>query len=181
MTSQAIPKSFKEETGFSEFKFSELSKEASTSYEVKSVPATFTLSIPNLGISNAKVETNSTNLDPKNLLGHYKGTAIPGEVGNALIYGHSVLPIFFNPKDYKTIFSTLPKLKVGDNFYINFNGKELSYEVVDKITLKPSEVDVFDQNPAKIPGENSTVTLMTCVPPGARTFRLLVVGKLLTQ
>jgi len=181
MASPIVPQSVRRNSGFGEFSFEEISHEASPSSVVKNLPATFTLAVPKLGIKNAKVETNSTNLDPKNLLGHYRGTALPGEPGNSFIYGHSVLPIFFNPKDYKTIFSTLPRLNEGDTFEINFGGTTYFYEVVAKLNLKPEEVDVFDPNPARLIDGTSTVTLMTCVPPGSKTYRLLVVGKLLSN
>ncbi len=179
MDSPVVPGSLRSETGFSSFSFSEFKSETSSSFQVKDLPATFSISIPKLKIFNAKVETNSTNLDPKNILGHYRGTAIPGKLGNALIYGHSVLPYFFNPKDYKTIFSTLPKLEEKDRFYIDFSGKALTFEVATKRILKPGDVDIFDNSPLNLDEEVSTVTLMTCVPPGSKSYRILVIGKLI--
>ncbi|OGC50546.1 hypothetical protein A2716_05065 [candidate division WWE3 bacterium RIFCSPHIGHO2_01_FULL_40_23] len=179
-TSPIVPGVVKEETGFSEFSFSELSREDKREISVKNVPAVFTLSVPKLGIKGAKVETNSVNLAPDNFLGHYKGTSLPGEEGNVFIYGHSALPIFFNPKDYKTIFSTLTKLSKGDTFTMNYDGKDYTYKVSQRIVLKPSEVDVFDMNPLKKPRVGKTAILMTCVPPGSKTLRLLVVGELVS-
>ncbi|MBI1869423.1 hypothetical protein HYS11_00445, partial [Candidatus Gottesmanbacteria bacterium] len=63
------------------------------------------LSIPKLRIKNANVVIGGDDLD-KSLI-HYGGTAIPGDYGNGVIFGHSVLPVFFNPENYLTIFSTL--------------------------------------------------------------------------
>ena len=177
MESPVVPSGFKEVSGFSKFQYSELKIGDRDVAVVKNLPATFRISIPKLHIENAKVETNSTNLDPINLLGHYKGTSLPGEPGNVFIYGHSVLSIFFNPKDYKTIFSTLPRLEKGDKVFIDYASKSYTYEVVEKLTLKPKDVNVLDTNPGRLPLGSKTLTLMTCVPPGARTFRLLVVAK----
>lgn len=179
MLSPIVPTALKNSTGFEDFKFSELSSHVVSKPFIKNVPATFSLSIPKLGIKNAKVETNSLTLDPDKLLGHYRGTALPGDSGNAFIYGHSVLPYFYNPKDYKTIFSTLPSLNKGDLILLDFNGVIYKYEIAAKLTLKPSDVNVFDTNPAHISDTTSFVTLMTCAPPGAKTYRLLVVGRLI--
>ncbi len=63
----------------------------------------YTLSIPKLKIQEAQVLVGSEDLS-KSLI-QYTGTGYPGDYGNAVIFGHSVLPYFFNPKDYKTIFS----------------------------------------------------------------------------
>lgn len=161
-------------TGFNEFTYNELD-----AYKTKgittnlNIPKYFYISIAKLGIKNAKVETNSTNLDPETALGHYKGTALPGEVGNAFIYGHSVLPWFFNPKNYKTIFSTLDHLDTGDTIIITYNNKEMTYKVEEKETLAPDKVNpLYDYKPKYL--NESTITLMTCTPAGTRINRLLV-------
>src|SRR3989339_1273505 len=123
-------------TGFSDFEFVELEEKNTAEEEKKvEVPKFFTLSIPKLGINNAIVETNSPNLSPENSLGHYNGSALPGSRGNAFIYGHSVLPWFYNPRNYRTIFSTLGNLKTGDEFQVKYMGKDLSYVVESKELL----------------------------------------------
>lgn len=178
-----VPQEVRRLAGFSDFAFSELSKEASSSASafVKNVPATFSLTIPKLRINYAQVETNSKNLSPDNLLGHYSGTSLPGDKGNAFIYGHSALPVFYNPKDYKTIFSTLGDLESGDRFYIDFGERFLTYEVVEKSVLLPSEVKIYEPSFVNLSKDDSSVTLMTCVPAGTKLYRLLVTGKLVTS
>ena len=69
----------------------------------------YTISIPKLKIENATVAIGGEDL-AKSLI-QYPGTALPGKAGNAVIFGHSILPIFYNPKNYIAIFSTLPTLK----------------------------------------------------------------------
>lgn len=184
MSSPVVPQYLKSAAGFEEFSFSELGRTGvlglnittESAEIIRDIPMTFSLSIPKLKIKDALVETNSSNLDPTKLLGHYKGTALPGQTGNALIYGHSVLPIFYNPKNYKTIFSTLPSLESGDEITVAFAGYKYKYKVIKKITQKPSDVDVFDPNPAGLSVRSSTITLLTCVPPGSKTYRLSVVA-----
>lgn len=161
-------------TGFKDFEFKELEKDkTSKSVADSNIPKYFTISIPKLGIKEAVVETNSTNLSPEESLGHYKGTSLPGQTGNVFIYGHSVLPWFFNPKNYRTIFSTLDDLNAGDEFVVNYNNKELKYKVESKNALLPGEVNPLAEYKPRYLNE-STVTLMTCYPAGTKAKRLLV-------
>lgn len=179
--------------GFYEFSFEELEKlddsnvlAAETKKETDpnqpdlpqaNIPEYFYLTIPKLKIKDAKVETNAETFDPSSALGHYAGTSLPGDNGNAFIYGHSVLPWFFNPNNYKTIFSTLGDLEPGDEFSINYNNRELTYVVESVEELAPEEVDPLADIKPKFLNE-STVVLMTCSPPGTKLRRLLVNGVL---
>ena len=89
-------------SGYKEFEFSELDENSVLNTKRgPNVPQYFYISIPKLKISEAKVETNSPTLNPDKSLGHYAGTALPGETGTTFIYGHSVLPVFYNPRNYK--------------------------------------------------------------------------------
>lgn len=143
-------------------------------------PRHFNLSIPSLKIKEAKVVSH-VNSDMEEVyfpvlreaVAHYEGTALPGEEGNTFLYGHSVLPAFYNPGDYLTIFSLLPQMKIGDEFSLNYAGKEFSYAVFAKKVVEPNNLHSLEPYPFK------TATLMTCVPPGLTTKRLLVVGRLL--
>lgn len=167
-------------SGFSEFEFAEL-KEQKESRVLGATSVTkneaeeefFYLTVLKLGIESALVEINSPTLQPDEALGHYAKSALPGEVGNSFVYGHSVLPFFYNPKNYKTIFSTLGKLEAGDEFYVTYKGNELTYKVEGKRDLKPEEVDPLGLIKPKFLNE-STMVLMTCSPPGTKINRLLV-------
>ena len=168
--------------GFYNFEFAELKKKDNGVLGIETenvnksdanVPNYFYLSIPKLNIENALVESESNSLNPDKYLGHYRGTALPGEKGNTFIYGHSVLPWFFNPNNYKTIFSTLGKLEPGDEFTINYNNNELTYVVESVEELDPDEVKPLAEiKPGYL--NESTAVLMTCSPPGTKLKRLLV-------
>lgn len=132
---------------------------------------TYKLSIPQLGIINAEVEIGGNDLN--NALIHYGGTALPGEVGNAAIFGHSVLPQFFNPKNYKTIFSTLPTIEVGNDIFLNYDQVTYRYRVENLVVKGPEDISMLDQ-----PIDNAYITLVTCVPPGTYWQRLHVKAKL---
>src|SRR3989344_2977877 len=80
-------------------------------------PPDFRITIPKLKIENALVKVD--NLTFKNNLSHFPGSALPSEIGNAFVTGHSVLPQFNNPADYSAIFTKLDTLEVGDEVYVD--------------------------------------------------------------
>ncbi|MEK7188309.1 MAG: sortase [Patescibacteria group bacterium] len=119
----------------------------------------YTISIPKLKINRAVVAVGGEDLS-KSLI-HYPGTAIPGKKGNAVIFGHSTLPQFFNPENYLSIFSTLPTLSRGDEISIDYDGVNFKYSVEDMIEILPTDIEVLAQNPS-----DAFLSLVTCVPPG---------------
>ncbi|OGM13860.1 hypothetical protein A3A76_05105 [Candidatus Woesebacteria bacterium RIFCSPLOWO2_01_FULL_39_23] len=146
-----------------------INDEDSGSHEVEF----YTLSIPKLKIKDARVYFGGEDLS-KNLI-QIPGTAVPGRVGNTVIFGHSVLPIFFNPENYLTIFSTLPRLEVGDEFSVKYDGITYSYIVKDMFEVMPSDIQILEQNT-----DSSYISLVTCVPPGhpLKPRRLVVRAKI---
>lgn len=160
-------------SGFRDYTFSEITKSGVDISKEQNVPEFFYISIPKLGIKNASVKTNFNGSSPDGFIGHYSGSSLPGEKGNSFIFGHSVLPWFFNPKNYKTIFSTLDNLKQGDEILITYNNKNLKYSVDSKVVLKPDGVrPLVSWKPAYL--NESTITLMTCWPAGTKVDRLEV-------
>ena len=103
----------------------------------------YSLSIPKLGIKDAKVIVGSDDLS-KSLI-HYGGSSLPGEYGNAVIFGHSILPQFFDPKNYKAIFSTLHTLKIGDTINIVSDGVAYKYSIFDFKVVDPENISVLEQ------------------------------------
>ena len=129
----------------------------------------YTLSIPKFKIENAKVSVGGEDLS-ENLI-QYPGTALPGRMGNTVIFGHSILPQFFNPKNYLSIFSRLPELKKNDEIEIYYDGISYLYRVVDLVEVYPDDIEVLEQR-----WGDSYLSLVTCVPPGdPRKPRRLVV------
>ncbi|OGM21301.1 hypothetical protein A2771_01550 [Candidatus Woesebacteria bacterium RIFCSPHIGHO2_01_FULL_38_26b] len=106
----------------------------------------------------------------------YPGTALPGKTGNTVVFGHSILPQYFDPKNYLSIFSTLPTLKKGDEIYTYFDGISYRYEVDDIFEVSPKDIQVLEQNT-----NGSFITLITCTPPGhpLKPKRLIVRAKLI--
>jgi sortase A len=135
---------------------------------------TYNLSIPRLKIKNAIVAIGGREV--KTTLIHYPGTALPGEYGNSVIFGHSVLPLFYNPKNYETIFSTIPTLDNGDKIFIYFDGVEYNYEVEDYFEVEPEDVKVLEQR-----FNEQTLSLVTCVPPGTYKKRGIIKARLVVR
>jgi len=133
--------------------------------------SSYTLSIPKIQIDNAYVSTVDNNVGIH--LINYQGTSIPGDLGNAVIFGHSTLPQLFNPKDYKTIFANAYKLKVRDKILTHVNGVSYLYKIYSISVVDPSDTSVFSQT-----FDNSYVTLVTCTPPGTVWKRLVIKASL---
>jgi len=119
----------------------------------------YTITIPRLKIDSATVAIGGEDLS-KSLI-QYPGTALPGKRGNSVIFGHSILPIFYDPKDYISMFSLLPKLKKGDMINVNYDGVYYTYQVEAMFEVMPTDIQVLDQD-----STDSFLTLVTCVPPG---------------
>lgn len=131
----------------------------------------YVLSIPKLNIKDAVVKVGGEDLTAS--LVHYLPDSIPGEYGNSVIFGHSTLPALYNVKDYKTIFTYLPKLEKGDKIIATVNGTQYEYSVYDMFVVKPEHISVLEQRK-----DGSYITLITCVPPGTYWNRLVVRAKL---
>lgn len=131
----------------------------------------YSLTIPKLRIKDALVTIGGDDLD-KSLI-HYGGTANPGEPGSPVIFGHSVLPQFYSPNSYRSIFSLLPSLKASDEILINFDGITYRYVVYDYYEVLPDEIDILEQRYGR-----KDLTLVTCVPPGTYWRRGIIKARL---
>lgn len=96
-----------------------------------------------------------------------EGTSYPtgGTSTHAVISAHRGLP-------EGKLFTDLPELTVGDQFYIEIGNEVLAYEVDQIKTVEPTETsDLLIESGA------DQVTLMTCTPYMINSHRLLVRGK----
>lgn len=104
---------------------------------------------------------------------HYPYTAYPGQAGNVFITGHSsYYP--WDPGKYKSVFALLPKIELGKNITVHYNGKEYQYRITKKYEVYPTEVNVLKQ-----PQDRKMLTLMTCTPIGTTLKRLIVEADLI--
>ena len=98
-------------------------------------------------------------------VGHYAGSANPGEPRNMVLVAHNDI--------YGEIFRDIQYLEPGDEIRIQANNNRwYSYIVYDKFIVEPSDVWVL------APGNEPIVTLITCHPYRVDTQRMIVVGRL---
>ncbi len=149
----------------------ETGSETSLPDDGSSLPTQYNLSIPKLEINHALVRTD--NEDLKKSLIQYPNTAPPGQLGNTVIFGHSVLPQFFESRNYYTIFSTLYTLNLADPIYITYDGITYTYRIEEIFEVLPSDLSVLEQR-----FDRRTLTLITCTPPGTYLKRLIIQARI---
>lgn len=131
----------------------------------------FSLTVPKLKIETFGVLVDSNDLSKK--LAHLPGSALPGEKGNVFISGHSALSQFFSMR--KAVFAHLLDLKKGDQIFISAAGTQFAYQVLGIKVVDPQDVSVI----APPDTSGRYLSLMTCVPPGLNTKRLVVLAKMI--
>ena len=96
--------------------------------------------------------------------GHMPGTSLP--IGG--MNTHTVIAAHSGMASAK-MFTDLDKLQIGDFIYLHVLGQQLIYEVFDTVTVLPSDVEYI-----RIEPEKDLLTLVTCIPFGVNSHRLLV-------
>jgi sortase A len=126
------------------------------------------LVIPKIGVNKFVVEGVQVN-DLMKGPGHYPGTVVPGQAGNAAIAGHRTT--------YGAPFYDLNELSVGDPIIItDLAGRTFTYRVSQPPrSVSPGDVSVLDPTPY------AQLTLTTCNPRFEATSRLVVVARLSGQ
>jgi sortase A len=107
--------------------------------------------------------------------GHYPGTNLPGELGNAVISGHRTT--------YGAPFNRLDELHVGDPIVIETRTTFFTYRVVRSFVVPPSavgETNHVPNQPGAVPTQR-LLTLTTCNPKYSAKTRLVVRGELETS
>ncbi|HSX00857.1 MAG TPA: class D sortase, partial [Candidatus Saccharimonas sp.] len=139
------------------------------------IPAEATLTIPKINVHtpvNYEPSTDETKIQTALETGvvHYGNTALPGQAGNSVIFGHSSND-WWEPGNYKFVFVLLDKLVAGDRFSVDYQSKRYTYEVAESRVVEPTDLSVL------APSAEPTMTLITCTPPGTSWKRLIVTAK----
>jgi sortase A len=119
--------------------------------------------IPKIGVDQAVVEGTELSQLRKGP-GHYKGTPLPGQPGNAAIAGHRTT--------YGHPFFYADELRAGDPILISTAQGAFRYEVREVKVIKPTQVEVI------APTADNRLTLTTCNPRFSARERLVVVADL---
>jgi sortase A len=140
---------------------------------------TYTLDIPKVNITNAEVQIGGTDLNHS--LIQYPGTALPGQAGSPVIFGHSVLRQFYNPSEknsrrYNSIFSYIMTLEPGDKIYLTQDNIRYTYVVQSKTEVKPTDTYILSQR-----YDARQLKLVTCVPEGTYLRRGVITAQLVKE
>jgi sortase A len=117
------------------------------------------LEIPDIGVEKAVVEGVGVP-DLKKGPGHYPGTPMPGQPGNAAIAGHRTT--------YGAPFWSLDELQPGDEIRVTTRQGKFIYRVTGSEVIRPWENRVLRNEPGNI------LTLTTCNPRFSARQRLVV-------
>ena len=130
------------------------------------------ISVPIIYVADDRESTFQKGLE-KGVV-HYPGTAKPGELGNAYIFGHSS-DFFLARGNYKTVFANLPKLEAGDKIYVTDQENELyTYTVLEGRIVENDDLSVLSQ----FNYEEKLLTLQTSYPIGTADKRYVVIAEL---
>lgn len=118
------------------------------------------LSIPAIDVRVAIGE----GVDKKTLkytVGHFNGTALPGEAGNCCITGHRSYA-------WGEFFNRLGEMAEGDEVIAQYGGDTFTYTVSDIFVVDPEDVWVLNSS------DGYEMTLITCTPIRVATQRLII-------
>ena len=119
--------------------------------------------IPVIGVNQVVVEGTNTP-DLRKGPGHYTGTPLPGQSGNAAVAGHRTT--------YGHPFYNLDAVKVGDPIVVTTLQGIFVYDTTRSWVISPTDTNVIRNQPADL------ITLTTCNPRFSASTRLIVQGKL---
>lgn len=139
------------------------------------------LMIPKIGVETpivfpASAANDSVLASLEEGVGLYPGSAPIGRPGRAVVLGHSSRASWYQGK-YAEIFSLLPQLKVGDEFFVAEGGKRLTYRVFATHILSRPEANALLSSPTQA----SEIALMTCYPIGSASERTIIRGELISS
>jgi sortase A len=97
--------------------------------------------------------------------GHWPGSAMPCQIGNAVFPGHRVT--------HSHPFLNLDLLSPGDQIVFRMPGRDCVYAVTGTQIVRPKDIWVTDPTPTP------TVTLIACHPKHSAAQRIVVKGKLM--
>ena len=118
------------------------------------------LSIPSIGMAGTAVVEGTGESQLQEGPGHYPGTPLPGESGNAAIAGHRTT--------YGAPFYSLDALHPGDAIVVQTAQGIFQYQVVLTKLVDPSDTSVLQPTPLP------ELTLTTCNPRYSASQRLVV-------
>ena len=152
-------------------------------YPGTNLPKNFELSantiyIPALSLSAPTVfpganDEKKLQIALQNGVAHYTSTALPGTYGNSMFVGHSSDYVWAKG-NYKTIFSNLPELSLGEIIFISDDEQTYKYSIIETKIVDKNDTTIFDQKKY----ERRLLTLQTSYPLGTALKRYVVVAEM---
>jgi sortase A len=99
--------------------------------------------------------------------GHWPGSAVPGQLGNATFAGHRVT--------HSRPFRNVDKLVPGDEIIFAMPNGTFTYKMTKQQIVKPTDTWIVN------PTETATLTLFACHPPGSAAKRIVIRGDYVGQ
>jgi len=121
------------------------------------------LRIPRIDVDKIVVQGVQVD-DLKRGPGHYPGSPLPGQPGNAAIAGHRTT--------YGAPFNRIDELEQGDEILVTTAQGAFRYEVQRQLIVSPDQVDVLDDF------GDDRLTLTACHPKYSARQRIVVVASL---
>ncbi len=132
----------------------------------------FGMEVEKIGISVPivkEVDGTSENVYMEKLkrgVAHYRGTGLPGEGENIVIFGHSSADVGSGP--YARIFEKIDRLEKGDEIVLRYEKTDYSYIIFDKKVVAENNLSILE------PTSEERLTLFTCWPIGTSDKRMVV-------
>ena len=92
--------------------------------------------------------------------GHWPGSAVPGQLGNAVFAGHRVT--------HTHPFRNLDQLVPGDEIQFVMPDGTYTYRMTQQQIVNPNDTWIVNPTPT------ATLTLFACHPPGSATHRIVI-------
>ena len=111
---------------------------------------------------------------PDHVVGRIPQTSNPGEVGNTWLFGHLESPIMGEGNVFRRLPEIPEVMKNGDPVYVtlvNQDNEQFIYQITNSTVVHRDDLKLSDT-------DDSTITLVTCVPRLVYDRRLVVSGKL---
>ena len=137
---------------------------------VSKKPDVNTLIIPKIAVSSPILDGDAAVLD-KGTWHRFPDRGNPEKGGNFILAAHRyVFALLPQQVSKQSVLYNIDKLELGDDIFIDWQGKRYSYKVSQKRTVKPNETSI------ELASKTPKLTLYSCTTGGDRDGREVIVA-----